>query len=67
LDGADQLHFSQIETHLKKSSSGWFAGGEHPTSADYMMSFPLETYFGREGDDVGEGGIREWVKRVQER
>jgi len=56
-----------IETHLKKSFSGWFAGGEHPTSADYMMSFPLETFPSRGGDGAGEGEIREWVKKVQER
>ena len=31
---------SQIDEHLSKNE--WFAGGEGPTVADYMMIFPLE-------------------------
>ena len=30
----------QIDEHLSKNE--WFAGGEGPTVADYMMIFPLE-------------------------
>ncbi|KIM85812.1 hypothetical protein PILCRDRAFT_817024 [Piloderma croceum F 1598] len=55
-----------IETHLKNTPSGWFSGGDHPTSADYMMSFPLEVFASRGGDDVGEV-ITEWVKKVHAR
>ena len=29
---------AQLENHLEKTKGGWFAGGEHPTSADYMVS-----------------------------
>ena len=31
----------QIEDHLEKSKSVWFAGGEQPTSADFMMMFSM--------------------------
>jgi len=55
-----------IEAHLKNTPSGWFAGGDHPTSADYMMSFPLEAFASRGGDDVGEV-ITAWVKKVHAR
>lgn len=32
---------SQIEEHLSKSKSVWFAGGNEPTSADFLMMFPM--------------------------
>jgi len=35
----------QIEAHLNKSKSPWFAGGDEPTGADFMMSFPLELWY----------------------
>lgn len=35
----------QIEAHLNKSTSAWFAGGDDPTGADFMMSFPLEVWY----------------------
>jgi len=35
-------HLDMIEAHLEKSQSGWFAGGQEPTAADYQMAFPLE-------------------------
>lgn len=57
---------SQIDKHLKKTSSGWFAGGEHPTSADYMMSFPLEALVSHGAHEAREA-VREYVKRVHER
>ncbi|PVG00809.1 thioredoxin-like protein [Serendipita vermifera] len=31
-----------IEDHLSKSTTGWFASGPEPTSADFMMLYPLE-------------------------
>lgn len=34
---------SQIERHLEKSPSGWFAGAEHPTAADFQMFLPMES------------------------
>ncbi|PVG00810.1 thioredoxin-like protein [Serendipita vermifera] len=32
-----------IEKDLSKSTTGWFASGPEPTSADFMMLFPMET------------------------
>lgn len=34
--------YFQIESYLAKSDTGWLARGDHPTSADFMMLFPLE-------------------------
>jgi glutathione S-transferase len=35
-------HLEMIEKHLAGCPTGWFAGGENPTLADFMMSMPLE-------------------------
>jgi len=60
-----------IENHLTKmknnsSGCGWFAGGDHPTSADYMMSFPLEMFVSSVGAGDGDR-ITGWVKNMHER
>lgn len=55
-----------IDEHLKKREGGWFAGGEHPTSADYMMLFPMEAMVARGGAVVG-ARLKEWVERVHAR
>ena len=47
-------------------TSGWFAGGEEPTSADYMMIFPLEALNNEEKTVLGPKTI-EYVKRAHER
>lgn len=56
----------QIEAHLAKTNSGWFAGGDHPTSADFMMAFPLE-WMGSLAPDALGPKTKEYVKRVHER
>ena len=55
----------QIENHLTKTN-GWFAGGEEPTSADYMMIFCLEAWA---TEDKGAFGPKtmEYIKRVHAR
>ena len=59
----------QINAHLTPSApSPWLAHGAEPTSADFMMLFPLEAIGSRapEGMDVGEG-IKRFVTAVHER
>ncbi|TFY57621.1 hypothetical protein EVG20_g8469 [Dentipellis fragilis] len=58
-------HLDVIEAHLGKSGD-WFAGGDEPTSADFMMSFALEALSARAPANVGPKTL-EWVKRVHER
>ncbi|PSR76185.1 hypothetical protein PHLCEN_2v8608 [Hermanssonia centrifuga] len=54
-----------IEKHLSKCGD-WFAGGQGPTSADYMMSFALEAWANRSLDMLGPKSV-EYVKRIQAR
>ncbi|PPQ99625.1 hypothetical protein CVT24_005203 [Panaeolus cyanescens] len=66
-----QLHATLIEKHLQKikdtaDTKDWFAGGEHPTSADFMMSFTLEVFVRRSPEHVGPL-IKAYVKRLQSR
>jgi len=56
----------QIETHLNKSKSPWFAGGDEPTSADFMMSFPLELWYKDDPSLLGPK-TQEFLKLLQER
>jgi len=55
-----------IEDHLAKQSSGWFAGEEHPTGADFMMSFALEALSSR-GSAVMGPMMKEYVARIHAR
>ncbi|KAI0746942.1 thioredoxin-like protein [Daedaleopsis nitida] len=43
LDPRLKTHAKMIEEHLAKTD-GWFAGGQEPTSADFMMIFCLEAW-----------------------
>ncbi|KAI0342309.1 thioredoxin-like protein [Trametopsis cervina] len=54
-----------IEDHLSKSGD-WIAGGDGPTSADYMMSFPLETMVTRAADFLGPKSL-EYIQRIHNR
>ncbi|TFK41552.1 thioredoxin-like protein [Crucibulum laeve] len=55
-----------VESHLAKSSTGWFAGGQEPTAADYQMAFPLEAVVAISSVQVGPK-IQEYVKMVHSR
>jgi len=54
-----------IEEHLSKCGD-WLAGGQGPTSADFMMSFALEAWVDGSPDMLGPR-IKEYVKRVHAR
>lgn len=63
---AEETTFAlQIEDHLSKVD-GWFAGGEEPTSADYMMSFVLEAWIGEDKTALGPK-TRAYIERVHAR
>lgn len=55
----------QIEEHLSKCGD-WLAGGQGPTSADFMMSFALEVWVDGSPDMLGSR-IKEYVKRIHAR
>ncbi|PPQ92140.1 hypothetical protein CVT25_007970 [Psilocybe cyanescens] len=61
-------HLRMIESHLEKSESIWFAGGEEPTAADYQMAFPLEAVMSEIPDFVvNSPHIKKYVETVQSR
>ncbi|KAL0574901.1 hypothetical protein V5O48_007061 [Marasmius crinis-equi] len=55
-------HSDLVEAHLLNKQ--WFAGGDEPTSADFLMIFPVELleYF-----NVAGPKTKEYVKRIHER
>ncbi|KAM5531415.1 hypothetical protein V8D89_014939 [Ganoderma adspersum] len=65
LDPRLKNHAELIENHLTKTD-GWFAGGEEPTSADYMMIFCLEAWATQDKDALGPKTM-EYIKRVHAR
>ncbi|KAF9539410.1 thioredoxin-like protein [Agrocybe pediades] len=65
LDGPELMnHSKMIEAHLENRT--WFAGGDHPTSADYLMGFTLEHFLSVVPEYAGPR-IVEYVKRIQDR
>jgi len=61
-----KAHCAMIESHLKKSKTGWLAGGDYPTSADFMMVYPVEALVMRGPNFVGPR-MKEYVERIHER
>ncbi|KIJ35276.1 hypothetical protein M422DRAFT_180952 [Sphaerobolus stellatus SS14] len=55
-----------VELHFQQNKSGWIAGGEGPTSADFMMGFPLEALSSRNSENIGPK-TKEYVERIHER
>jgi len=55
-----------IEDHLAKQPHGWFAGEDHPTGADFMMSFALEAVSSRGSEYMGPK-MKEYVERIHAR
>ncbi|TDL24564.1 thioredoxin-like protein [Rickenella mellea] len=55
-----------VEAHLAKTKADFFAGGDHPTSADYQMLFPLEAIKQRAPGHLGPN-MKAWVDRVHAR
>ncbi|EMD34802.1 hypothetical protein CERSUDRAFT_97385 [Gelatoporia subvermispora B] len=60
-----QTQAGLIEEHLAKSGD-WFAGGDHPTAADFMMIFPLESWNYRYPELIGKNA-KAFVGRIHER
>ncbi|OCH84752.1 thioredoxin-like protein [Obba rivulosa] len=65
LDPRLEVHAELIEEHLAKSGD-FFAGGDHPTAADYMMIFPLESWSHRYPELIGENA-KAYVERIHSR
>ncbi|PPQ82930.1 hypothetical protein CVT26_005037 [Gymnopilus dilepis] len=59
-------HFAMIEAHLEKSKTTWFAGGDHPTAADFQMSFPLEAIVS-EAPEMAGPQMKKFVQAVHSR
>lgn len=59
-------NLDMIETHLAKNPEAFFAGGSEPSSADFLMLFPMEALFSRSSNEVGPT-IRKYVDRVHAR
>jgi len=55
-----------IEDDLAKSPTGWFAGGPEPTSADFMMLFPMEVLPRGVGEKMGPNS-KAWVELAHSR
>jgi len=51
---------------LSKAGGGFFAGGDEPTAADFMMIFPLELWAKMYPENLGPK-CREYVDRIHER
>lgn len=56
----------QIEKHLEKTQGDFWVGGPEPTSADYMMLFPLEGFTARAPDVLGPKA-KAYVERIHAR
>jgi len=66
LAGPLKQHANLIESQLEKTK-GWFAGGDEPTAADYMMEFPLNAWYtGAKGSELGEQTAA-YVQRIRDR
>ncbi|KAH7910141.1 thioredoxin-like protein [Hygrophoropsis aurantiaca] len=65
LDPQVRKHVNLIEGHLATAGT-WFAGGENPTSADYMMGFPLEAMV-HEMPDAAGPNMKAYVNNIQNR
>lgn len=55
----------QVEAHLSKSQSGWFANGNEPTSADFQMYFALEALVSRSDSPLPK--VKGFLDKVHER
>lgn len=66
IDPRLKLHTKMIEEHIAESPTGWFAGGEGPTAADYMMIFALEALSKQSSELLGSHS-KAYVERVHNR
>ncbi|KZS97064.1 thioredoxin-like protein [Sistotremastrum niveocremeum HHB9708] len=54
-----------IVSHLEKTPGEWFAGDDHPTSADFMMVFALEAWSSRGVDYLPK--LKQYVEKIHAR
>ncbi|THH29247.1 hypothetical protein EUX98_g4941 [Antrodiella citrinella] len=59
-------HAAYLEKHLEQDDKQWFAGGEEPTIADYMMSFPMDGWADGMPEAFGPN-LKAYVKRMHDR
>ncbi|KAI0827087.1 thioredoxin-like protein [Trametes gibbosa] len=64
LDPRLKIHAEMVEAHLAKNERQFFAGGEEPTAADFMMIFCLEAWSTR--GDIGPK-TKAYVERIHAR
>ncbi|EMD34803.1 hypothetical protein CERSUDRAFT_140479 [Gelatoporia subvermispora B] len=65
LDPRLKIHARLIEEHLAKSGD-FFAGGDHPTAADFMIIFALEIWGHRHPELLGDKA-KAYVKKIHSR
>jgi len=61
-----KTHLEYVETKLDEAHGEFFAGGGEPTSADFMMIFPLELCAKKFPENLGPK-CKEYVQRIHER
>ncbi|KAG9098005.1 hypothetical protein FS749_004929 [Ceratobasidium sp. UAMH 11750] len=62
-----KVNMKMVEAHLAKRPGKFFAGGDAPTSADFQMIFPLESFSAKsEPDSTGEH-VKAYVKAIHGR
>jgi len=59
-------NFEMIDKHMDKVAGHFLAGGDEPTSADFMMLFGLETLTSRQGGDA-PASVKEYISMVHAR
>jgi hypothetical protein len=57
----------QVESYLKKQDGAWFARGDGPTAADFMMLFALEALACGRAGNFNVPYIRKWVRAAHAR
>ncbi|KAG8750584.1 hypothetical protein FRC12_012815 [Ceratobasidium sp. 428] len=66
VDERMRANIDMLEAHLGKRPGKFIAGGDEPTHADFLMIFPLETFYTRPESGIGEN-IKAYVELVHER
>ncbi|KAF8991979.1 glutathione S-transferase [Cyathus striatus] len=61
-----EKHGKLVEAHLEKTKGSWVAGGQNPTSADYLLGFSLEMLVLFAPEYAGTR-VKEYVNNVQTR
>ncbi|QRW10952.1 glutathione S-transferase [Ceratobasidium sp. AG-Ba] len=57
---------AMLEDHFSKRPGKFIAGGDEPTEADFLISFPLESFYARPESGLGEN-IKAYINLLRER